>query len=195
MKKGEIYAIICLTKQKGATALIKFIKNIPNFIGIISYILYIVSLSMNISKGKGEPILNYILLAVSAVFLIIYIVMLLRGQDKKQVKSARRYYKWFKLGMKGISLFIIIYGFTTASGEDSSMLMPTILIILWIMQIHGEIRKHKARKRRERFKQKIDSFKNRNKKPEPIPEPTLTVAPVDTIEFLSEDFDTKNSAN
>ena len=126
-------------------------KNIPNLIGIILYVIYIISLTKNILRGAGTPMLNYILLAVSVVFLLIYIVMLLRGQDKKQIKSAKRYYKWFKLGMKGISLFIIIYGFITASGENSSMLIPSILIALWIVQINIEIMKHRMRKRRERF--------------------------------------------
>ncbi len=145
--------------------MIKFFKNIPHFIGILLYLLYIVSLSQNIIKGKGEPMLNYILLGVSVVFLVIYIIMFARGQDKKQIKSAKRYYKWFKLGMKGVSLFIIVYGFVTASGEESSMLMPSILIALWLIQINGEIRRHKARKRREKIKAKLESFKNRRKKP------------------------------
>ncbi len=191
MKKHEICAIICSTEVKERLTLIKFFKNIPHFIGIISCILYIVSLAKKVANGEGTPMLNYVLLAVSAVFLLIYIIMLLRGQDKQQVKSAKRYYKWFKLGMKGVSFFIIIYEFVTLS-SDASMLMPSILIVLWIIQINGEIMKYRARKRRERIKAKIDSVKNRFKKQKTNPkseaELELTVAPVDTIEFIDEEF-------
>jgi len=191
LKKGEFYAIICLDARKGVSTLFKLIKSIPKLIGVLLYVLYIVSLTSNISNGKGEPILNYVLLAVSVVFLLIYVIMLLRGQDKKQVKSAKRYFKWFKLGMKGVSLFIIIYGFVTASSEGGSMFMPSILIALWIMQVNLEIMKHRARKRRERMKAKFDSFTSKFKKAKKLPsveEPDLTVAPVDTLEFINEDF-------
>ena len=172
--------------------MIKFFKNIPHFIGIISCVLYIVSLSKKVVSGEGTPLLNYILLAVSAVFLLVYLIMLMRGQDKQQVKSAKRYYKWFKLGMKGVSFFIIIYEFLTVS-SNSSMLMPSILIVLWILQINGEIMRHKARKRRAARKAKLDNLKSRfgkQKKSEANPEAELelTVAPVDTIEFINDDF-------
>ena len=145
--------------------ILKFIKNIPHYIGILSYLLYIGYLGLNILNGKGVYMLNIILLAVSVVFLIIYIVMFLAGQSGKKIKSTKRYFKWFKLGMKGVSLFIIVYGFVTASSSESSMLMPSILILLWLIQIHGEIRKYRARKRRERMMAKIGSFAEKFRKP------------------------------
>lgn len=150
--------------SKESTVLLKifkFIKNIPYYLGILSYLLYIGYLGINILMNKGVYLLNIILLAVSVVFLIIYVVMFLAGQSGKKIRSTKRYFKWFKLGMKGISLFIIIYGFITASSSESSMLIPNILIILWLMQILGEIRKYRARKRRERMMAKIKSFAGR----------------------------------
>ena len=145
---------------------IKFIKNIPHYIGIISYLLYIGYLGLNIIKGKGVYMLNLVLLAVSAVFLVIYGIMFLAGQSKKKIKSAKRYFKWFKLGMRGLSLFIIVYGFVTAASSDSSsMLMPSILISLWLVQISAEISKYRARKRREKIKEKISGFKEKFRKP------------------------------
>lgn len=144
---------------------IKFIKNIPHYIGIISYLLYIGYLALNILRGKGVYMLNLVLLAVSAVFLVIYVIMFLAGQSKKQIKSAKRYYKWFKLVMKGISLFIIVYGFVTAASSESTMLMPSILISLWLVQISIEISKERARKRREKIKKKFSGFKEKFRKP------------------------------
>lgn len=140
--------------------MLKLLKNIPNFIGIISSLIYIAYLSLNVINGKGVPILNYILLGVSVIFLIAYVVMMARG-GKSQLKSAKRYYKWIKMSIKGLSLFIAIYGFTAGEG---SRLVPALLVALWILQVNAEIKKERKRRRREKFKAKLDALKPKRKR-------------------------------
>ena len=126
-----------------------------HLVNIIIYIVYIVSLVNNIRKGSGLPMLNYILLGVSLVFLLIYIILALTsGKSKSEIKSAKRYYKWFKLAMKGVSLFIAIYGFVSATESQGSMLIPLLLICVWLLQVSTEITRHKARVRRAERKKK-----------------------------------------
>ena len=126
-----------------------------HLVNIVIYIIYIVSLANNIRKGSGVPMLNYILLGVSLVFLLIYIVLALTsGKSKSEIKSAKRYYKWFKLAMKGVSLFIAIYGFVSATESQGSMLMPLLLICVWLIQVSVEINRHKSRVRRAERKKK-----------------------------------------
>ena len=126
-----------------------------HLVNIIIYLIYIASLANNIRKGSGIPMLNYILLGVSIVFLLIYIILALTaGKSKAEIKSAKRYYKWFKLGMKGVSLFIAIYGFVSATESNGSMLVPLLLICVWLMQVSIEISRHKSRRRRAERKKK-----------------------------------------
>ena len=152
---------------KGASQLFKLLKNIPNVIGIISSLIYIAYLSLNVINGKGVPILNYILLGASVIFLFAYVVMMARG-GKSEMKSAKRYYKWIKMSIKGLSLFIAIYGFTASEG---SRLMPALLVALWILQVNGEIKKERKRRRREKAKEKLGaSSPKRKRKHEPAPD-------------------------
>ena len=140
--------------------MIKLLKNIPNVIGIISSLIYIAYLSLNVINGKGVPLLNYILLGVSVIFLVAYVVMMARG-GKSRLKSAKRYYKWIKMSIKGLSLFIAIYGFTAGEG---SRLVPALLVALWILQVNAEIKKERKRRRREKFKAKLDAQKTKSKR-------------------------------
>ena len=170
MKKLQGYGIICLKSAKRSFVLanpIKTILNIPHYFNILLYIIYIVTLVGNVRKGEGVLYLNYTLIAVSVVFIVIYIIMMISGREgKKKIKRAKRYYKWFKLAMKGVSLFIIVYSFVAASGnENSSMLVPSILISIWLVQVSIEISKYRARKRLEKFKTKINNFAGKFKKP------------------------------
>ena len=201
MKKEGYCGIICLKSEKRSFVVanpFKAILNLPHYFNILLYVIYIVTLVNNIRKGDGVLYLNYVLIAVSAVFIIIYIIMMISGREgKKKIKRARRYYKWFKLGMKGVSLFIILYSFIAAAGsEDSSMLMPVILIAIWLVQISSEISKHRARVRREKIKSKINDFTGKfkkQKKVEPQAEPEVQYSDLEVDLVLSKADDIKLS--
>ena len=196
--------IICLKSAKRSFILanpIKTILNIPHYFNILIYLVYIATLVSKVIKGEGVLYLNYILIAVSAIFILIYIIMMISGREgKKQIKRAKRYYKWFKLAMKGVSLFIIVYSFVAASGsEKSSMLLPSILISIWLIQVSVEISKHRARVRREKFKAKVSEFTSKFKKKKPDTEEVnaeqysdlevdLVLARTDDIKLSDEDF-------
>ena len=156
-----------MKKSKQETEIIESTKpkkkklKFGHLVNIIIYIVYIISLTNNIRKGSGVPMLNYVLLGVSIVFLLIYVIMALSAKEsKKEIKSAKRYYKWFKLGMKGVSLFIAIYGFVSATESQGSMIVPLILICIWLIQVSIEVSTASARIRRaERKKKREENVK------------------------------------
>ena len=178
-----------------------FIYNMFNYeFGAVNTFLKSIGVEpIDVYSNKGAW--PFILIAVSAIFILIYIIMMISGREgKKQIKRAKRYYKWFKLAMKGVSLFIIVYSFIAASGsEKSSMLVPSILISIWLIQVSVEISKHRARVRREKFKAKVSEFtsKFKKKKPETAEaaaeqysdlEVDLVLARTDDIKLSDEDF-------
>ena len=89
----------------------------------------------------GNPWINVVMCAVSIVYTIIYLVSKRqpRAQSKRLIAKAKRTRKWVKLALKLISLSITIYGMTIAMTNVVAIILATVSLFGWFLQVIFEL--------------------------------------------------------
>jgi uncharacterized membrane protein len=88
---------------------------------VIINLLYISYLRFALRHGIGNRYVNFALTIATALFLLLYLIFRLFGENKKNVKRTKRIYKRFKLLTKLFTVLTAIYVLITATGSVTPM--------------------------------------------------------------------------
>ncbi len=112
-------------------------------ITVASQLVTIGYFSYSIAVGNGYTSVNITLVAVSAAYLILYLLSKYGKENKKLFaarKRARRITKAVKLTLKAFTLSVTLYGIYLAEDADGiSIILATLSIIFWIIQTLTEV--------------------------------------------------------
>ena len=119
------------------------ITRLLTVITVASQLITIGYFSYSSAVGNGYLPVNITLIAVSAVYLVLYLASKIRKENtrlKKVRKRARRITKAVKLTLKALTLSVTVYGIYLAGDADGiSIILATLSIIFWIIQTLFEI--------------------------------------------------------
>ena len=120
--------------------IINYIKKIANIIKWVSLIFSIFYYLFVLIMGIGNLIIN-IILTVLFVTYTLYEFISFKKKNYKVKRILKRVYNWLKIGIKTFTLGSSIYGIYIASSNVSgiSIILATLMIILWILQIGLEL--------------------------------------------------------
>jgi hypothetical protein len=128
---------------------------------VASNVLYISYLIYALCVGAGQTFANIILLSVVSSYFVFYLCTLsLEGDKMKKLRTRiRRITVWFKIGIKALTLSIAIYGFYAASTHFTpvSVMLTSLVAIIWIGQIFIEIVCYYIENRINLFKTALDA--------------------------------------
>lgn len=107
---------------------------------IITIVLIITYLIFALSLGFGNLIINSVLLAVVSVYFILFLINL-KFNLKCFRSKIKKYYKRIRLAILASSLSISMYELyvTTNDVNPITIILITLLLIFWILQIVTEI--------------------------------------------------------
>ena len=108
--------------------LIRQLKIISVSFNVIVNLLYIAYLRFAIKQGIGNRLVNTALVFATAIFLVVYIIFRLFGENKRNVKRTKRIYKRFKLLMKLFTVGTAVY--TVVIAVDAVSPVATVLAIV-----------------------------------------------------------------
>ena len=84
---------------------------------VIINLLYISYLRFALRHGIGNRYVNFALTFATALFLVLYLIFRLIGENKKNVKRTKKAYKRFKLMTKIFTVGTAVYAVLAASGS------------------------------------------------------------------------------
>ena len=137
------------------------IRNLSIKFTLAVNLLYLGYLAFAIFKNTGIRWINIALAVATIIFTIVNVVLRLLGKrGKSGIKTAKRWYKRFKLLTKLFSILAATYGILTALGSTSALtiILSYITAAIWFVQVMLEIlvsaidRKLEARKKRKQDK-------------------------------------------
>lgn len=99
---------------------------------VIINLLYISYLRFALKHSIGNRYVNFALAIATALFLVIYLILRLFGENKRNVKRTKKVYKRFKLLTKIFTVGMAIYTLATAVGTVSpfATLFATVNAVL-----------------------------------------------------------------
>jgi divalent metal cation (Fe/Co/Zn/Cd) transporter len=127
-KEGDMAGKLGIMKKE----LTRQIKIISISSTVIINLLYISYLRFALRHSIGNRYVNFALTIATALFLVIYLILRLFGENKRSVKKTKRVYKRFKLLTKIFTVGMAIYALATAVGTVSPMatLFATVNAVL-----------------------------------------------------------------
>ncbi len=113
------------------------VKRASFLVNILVNALYILYLVYALAVGSGNPILNAILCALTAVFFISYIVTSIDENKKRAKKIVKTTYKRIKIFIDAFSLSIALYSIYIAAERATviSILLTVASLIGWIAKV------------------------------------------------------------
>lgn len=128
------YMKAALQKIKNDLKLGIAIFEIVTMILIISYLIFALSAQV------GNLITNIILLTIVSIYFILFLLNL-KFKFKIFRSVIKKYYTWIRLTILATSLGITIYElyFTTSEVNPITIILVTLLLIFWILQVVVEI--------------------------------------------------------
>ena len=145
-------------KQNKFTNILISFKKTSNFFSNLLILLTIIYLIISINNNIGNYNINIISLIITTMYLLFKIVM-----DKKDInnnnskKLLKKLYKWSKLLIKALTLFISIYGiiYSTSQVNVLSLIITIFMINLWILQVLSEVIVILIKRKINKYKKKL----------------------------------------
>ena len=116
---------------------IEDVKRASFLINILINALYILYLIYALVVGSGNPFVNAILCALTAVFFVSYVVTSLDEEKKRARKIVKTTYKRIKIFIDAFSLAIALYSIYIAAERATviSILLTVVSLIGWIAKV------------------------------------------------------------
>ena len=116
---------------------VKDLKRVSFYVNILVNALYILYLIYALAVGTGNPVVNAVLCALTAVFFVSFIVASIDEEKKKTHKRIKITYKRIKLFIDAFSLAIAIYSIYIAAERATviSILLTVASLIGWISKV------------------------------------------------------------
>ena len=128
------------------TAFSIIIEDIKKYYRIFKYFSLIVATSYYIYAcfaNIGNLVINIVLACISSIYFLLNIFIFNDSHSKKIKKAIKKGYRWVKLFIQLISLGISLYGIYVLSLSNEvkpiSIILATLMIILWVIQFVFEI--------------------------------------------------------
>lgn len=107
----------------------KLFRNLSIAANLSVYTIYLIYLIYSINAGLGILAINISLAALTAIFMVTYVILRLSDKKKNaEIRKAKKYYKNFKLFTKIITTLTAIYAIFTAINSVSPFAIFTSIL-------------------------------------------------------------------
>ena len=133
-------------------------KKLSNFFSNLLILLTIIYLIIAVNNKIGNYNTNIISLIITSIYLLFKIIMDIKDiNNNNSKKLLKKIYKWSKLLIKALTLFVSIYGiiYSTSQVNVLSLIITIFMINLWILQVLLEVIVILIKRKINKFKKKL----------------------------------------